>query len=273
MRTMSKTKRTELMSGAGMILAGMMILTSMGCPVLRTEHKIETTHRIEAHIIIDINQIRQEAVAVENEVRGGAEVPKARADGKPVSMAVDVPGAPGSPDTMNTMNAMDIEGWQSAERRPRSIWSIFDISTAAYAGAADGEEAGAEKAAITGRKSRHDDVEKALSAGCLGENNKGYVEVRPCDGTKDEKAGAKKLAGAENADRKTVYAAVAIRQGLEAEQAGLIGPIFAGEIRKKLTAGQAFQMPADDKVFDEFVKTDAGKTHAKAGKGDWVTAK
>ncbi len=253
METMSKTKRIGLSSGAGVVLTALMILTSMGCPVFRTEHKVETTHKIEAHIVIDINQIKQEAAAVEGEVRGGAEAPKAQADGKPVSMAVD---------------ALNMEGWQSAARRPRSIWSIFDISTAAYAGPEDDE-----KAAIAGRKSRHDDVEKALSAGCLGENNKGYLEIRPCDGTKDEQIVAKSLNKHENEDRKTVYEAVAIRQGLEAGQANLIGPIFAGEIRKNLKAGQAFQMPSDDKAFDEFVKSDAGKAHAKAGKGDWVTAK
>ena len=108
----------------------------IGCPVWRTEHKIETTHKIEAHIVIDI---RREAAALETEVRGDAAQapPKAEPDGpKPQAMAGGVDG----------------------ERIAvsRSVWSIFDFATVASA------QSGGDKAkAVARRKQRSTKIDRA----------------------------------------------------------------------------------------------------------------
>src|SRR5438270_4113090 len=55
----------------------------------------------------------------------------------------------------------------------------------------------------------------ALKAkGAVGENNRGFVEVRGDD------ASAASVVAAENADRETVYAALAKQTGASAEQVG-----------------------------------------------------
>ena len=50
--------------------------------------------------------------------------------------------------------------------------------------------------------------------GVLGENNRGFLEVRAEHGT------AKEVAAAENADRAAVYAAIAKKTGVSAESVG-----------------------------------------------------
>lgn len=219
---------------------------STACPVWRTEHKVETTHKIEAHIVLDIRQVKEEAAKVEGDVRAPLETPKAESDGKPQSMI-----GLGAPAT----RALAV----------RSIWSIFDVSTGAYAQSPSDEEAAKGR-----RKARIKDIDAALSAGCLGENNKGYLEIRPCDGSADQKGAAKALAKDENADRKTIYAAIAVKQGLKADQADAVGEVFAGEIRGKLRKGQSFQVPTAEEHFKEFKESNLGKALSAAKKGDWV---
>lgn len=234
--------------------AGVLALTAfflLGCPI-RTEHKVETTHKIEAHIVIDVRKVQQEAGQIESEVRGADEVPRAEPD----------PGG-----RAGAMLAGPDSSYRVASSR-RSFWSIFDLSTSAHAAESD------ENAAIARRKERAPRIQEALNSGCLGENNNGYVELRPCDQLEkaEEKARLQVLAEDENRDRRIIYVAIARRQGLESEQADAIGAIYAGEIRKLLTSGQTFQTPIDERLYKEFVESEFGRRLGKPRPGVWVEA-
>lgn len=230
---------------------GLMTALLLGCPI-RTEHKVETTHKIEAHIVIDVRKVQEEAEMIESEVRGPAEVPKASPDPSMKTGALLA-----RPDRPYSLAA-----------RPRSFWSIFDLSTRAHAA----EDTIDDRAAIGRRKARSADVQAALNAGCFGESNGGYIELRPCNAVDEaaEKARLQVLADDENRDRRVIYTALARRQGLDDDQAGAIGEIYAGEIRKHLTPGQSFQVPVDDKLYEEFLASNLGREFDRAEPGSWL---
>ena len=62
-----------------------------------------------------------------------------------------------------------------------------------------------------GMGSRLDRINELKKSGALGENNKGYLEVRENQGN------AAEVAAAENADRKTVYQVIATQQKTSVE--------------------------------------------------------
>lgn len=224
------------------VLAGLVVaLVGVGCPTIRTEHKID------AHIVIDVRKIEAQAGQIEEEVRTA---PKASPDGEPSAMVAE----------RETDAAV-------ARVAPAARRSPFDIASAAYA-----DEASDEVIAIRRRKARAGKISTALTEGCLGENAAGYVSLRPCKENRDSvaKRRTQELADEENADRKIVYEAFAVREGLQKSQAGLIGEIFAGQIRKRLKSGQQFQVPTSGERYQEFRDSDLGKALPNAGKGDWV---
>jgi uncharacterized protein YdbL (DUF1318 family) len=221
----------------------------VGCPI-RTEHKVETTHKIEAHIVIDVRKVQEQAGQIESEVRAESEAPKAEPD----------PGA-----KAGAMLARPEASYRLAAPQ-RSFWSIFDISSTSHAADVD------ENAAIARRKERASSIKQALNNGCFGENNTGYVELHPCDQLEgaDEKARLQVLAEDENRDRRIIYTALSRRQGLEPDQVDAIGAIYAGEIRKLLSSGQAFQTPTDDQLYEEFLNSDLGRKLDRPKPGVWV---
>jgi len=78
-------------------------------------------------------------------------------------------------------------------------------------------------------------IEALKKAGTVGENKSGYLEVM-----KDAKVedADKKLLEDENKDRKTVYAAVAKKEGSTVEK---VGEIRAKQIRSKAKEGEYIQ--------------------------------
>ncbi len=83
-------------------------------------------------------------------------------------------------------------------------------------------------------KARKDDVTAVLAAKKVGENNKGYLEtVKP---PLDEKQ-AKTVAG-ENADRRTVYAAIAAKTGATPE---VVGSNRAKDVAERAAKGTLIQ--------------------------------
>lgn len=230
-----------------LVLFGSTTALPMGCPVWRTEHKVETTHKIDAHIVIDVRKVEAEAQQVESEVRG---TPKAVPDGQQ-SSAVD-------------------EGPVILFRPASKFWSIFNLTSTASAQQAPTN--GDEQAAIERRKNRAPAIERALSEGCLGENSKGFVEPRPCDASDEQKADLKRLAGEENKDRRIIYSRTVVKQGHNLSEDGItaVGLIYAKVIRDKLRSGQLFQVPQNDERFQEFKQSDLGRKLPAARKGEWV---
>ena len=82
---------------------------------------------------------------------------------------------------------------------------LFLVATAA-------DELGEAKQRI---QSRQGDLASLKDRGVLGENNRGYVELRGAD-----TAGAGRLASDENRDREVLYSVVAKRTGTSTEQVG-----------------------------------------------------
>ena len=84
-------------------------------------------------------------------------------------------------------------------------------------------------------------IEALKKAGSVGENKAGYLEAMPKD--KDDKEvklsdDDKKLIEAENADRKTVYAAIAKKEGSTVEK---VGELRANKIRSNAKEGEFIQ--------------------------------
>lgn len=90
--------------------------------------------------------------------------------------------------------------------------AVLVFSAVVFAAAiARAEDLGAVKARMSQRLSQLDALR---SAGAVGENNRGFTEVRVAG------ADAADAAGAENSDRETVYAAIAKQTGSPAETVG-----------------------------------------------------
>jgi uncharacterized protein len=108
----------------------------------------------------------------------------------------------------------------------RTLFKFILVAVAlAFAGAAHAEDLGAVRARMEQRLAK---LDAAKERGTLGENNRGFVEVRGSDGD------ASGLAAEENKDRETVYAAIAQQQKTSAD---LVGRARARQISQGSRAG------------------------------------
>jgi uncharacterized protein YdbL (DUF1318 family) len=247
----SLTRKIALAAAAAVILA-----VPPAC-TWRTEHKVETVHKIDAHIVLDIRQIKEQASQIEDYVRtdDAATTP---GDGIPTSMV--------TADDLLRMTAQPAAWtrWLPLGR------AAAQTPAESPSGAITKEQ---EQTALKARKERSKAVDQALTARYVGENFQGYLEVLvPKD---DEKAKSLRvqmeaLARDENRDRRIIYLALAERteQGRKALPA--IESIFAGTVREKLKKGQMFQTPKDPKAFDAYKQTAVGKAHPDAKPNQWV---
>jgi len=247
-------------------LAGGTLLNLQAC-TFRTESKIETTSKIDAHIVLDIRQVKDEAGQVEGYVRGQNANPppaiKNEAAKEPMALARDVP----------PQYRVAVHSW----------FDTLDPVSAAYAqgtpAPAKAAASDAEKKAIEARKARFEKIEQAMKDAALGENERGYAEVllkAAANAKDDEKTRIKALqtlANEENADRKTIYLAAAQRAGGNAGNLPEVEQAYAEKIREKLKAGVMFQAPKDKKAFEDFQKSALGKLYSTAKAGDWLKKK
>ncbi len=243
---------SALMGAAGLVL----LTAPLASCVLRTEHKIETVHKIDAHIVLDVRQIKQDAAAVEDYVRGeGTQPPALDGNGEPVSWAME-------PRTVEVAS-LDLTGL---------------LAGPVLVAQAEQGSSEAERKAIADRKARAATIAKHLKAGVLGEGELGYVEVLIDKNVKDD--ARRKLRGelvelttAENRDRRVIYLAVARRQNLDERSLPAIERIFAEQIRDRLEEGEMFQAPKDAKFFKDFQQTPLGKLYPGAKPGEWLKKK
>lgn len=226
-------------------IAGTILLTAalLGCPTFKTRHEIITEHKIEAHIVLEI---RREAQAIEGEVRG----PESQAP--PTVKPVDTPIPP-------------IAGFLDGRR-------VASLSLAGLVSRAPAQRDRDEAEAIARRKRRAPFVDRELTRGCFGEDNKGRVALRDCPEMErpSERQRLTKLAGEENADRRVIYLAVAKRAGLDASLVDEVGRIYAAEHRAKLKKGMWFQVPEEDAHYADFQKSPLGQKIGRAAKKAWI---
>jgi uncharacterized protein YdbL (DUF1318 family) len=232
---------------------------SLAACVWRTEHKIETVSKIDAHIVLDIRQIREEAQQVESYVRSD-DTPTTDT-GKPTSLLVSQP-----------------EGRMVAQA---AFWpgalSWLDPATSAQAQdeiAPSAEETKAKEA----RRKRAKAVAEGLKEGYIGENDHGYLTVLIDKNVKDKDQRellkkATELVKDENDDRRTIYMAIAKKREWDEKKLGTIEVIFAEEIRNSLDKGQKFQAPRDKEFFKAFQKSKLGDKYPDAKPGQWLEKK
>ena len=129
------------------------------------------------------------------------------------------------------------------------------------------------RALATKMKNRNPEIAKLKASGCMGEDNRGYVELRECDALKDADAmnAAQRLKSEENADRKALYNEFAQLNADKNLSVGDMERIFARKRLERASAGEIFQLPAAGADFDAFKKSGKGKALGdKCQPGAWV---
>lgn len=222
-----------------------MLMIALGC-VIRTES------RIDAHITLDIRHISAQAESVLDFVEGKTDAlpgiePAAAAPAKanpgPTSWAVRA---------IETLNPIQV-----------AYADALKVTTSPLV------------VEIAGKmRQRNAEVAGLKQAGCLGESNRGYVELRDCDETKDaaKRNAAQKLLSEENKDRKALYNEIARLNGDQGVNVSTVESIYAMERLRRAAAGEVFQLPPAGTDFDAVKQSTAGqKLGAKCVAGAWVT--
>jgi len=217
------------------------LLTAWGCV-------LETKHTIEAHITLDIRHIEQQADDVLNYIEKKSDV---------------LPGA---------------EAPATAEKSKTSWWrhalECMNPFPAAYAEELNTLSPLAKDIAASLR-ARNDALDALKKSGCLGETNRGYIELREGEALKDaeKRNEAQKLLADENKDRKALYKEIA---RLNKDQADVsistVEKVYAMQRLRRAQTGEIFQLPAAGPDFDSFKASPTGQ---KLGAGcvpeAWVT--
>jgi len=230
-----------------------MMTIVLGC-VIRTESKID------AHITLDIRHISAQAENVLDFVEG-------KTDALPgVEPAAAAP-------------AKDGKGKEKAanpgptSRVLRAIGALSPIQVA-YADALKVTTSPLVVEIAGKMRQRNPDIARLKQAGCLGESNRGYVEVRDCDETKapEKRNAAQKLLSEENKDRKALYNEIARLNSDQGVNVSTVESIYAMERLRRAGAGDVFQLPPAGADFDAVKQSPLGqKLGDKCVAGAWVT--
>ena len=156
-----------------------------------------------------------------------------------------------------TLTAEGAESVPGKHPRPRRRWHALVSKRSAHAAE---REPSAE--IVTKRKSllreRNREIRALKDKGCLGENGRGYVELRPSEYLQDaeKKNAAQRLAAAENKDRKQLYKERARQTGATVSE---IERIYASARLKRARPGELFELPPKGEHFEAFKASAAGR--------------
>jgi len=108
---------------------------------------------------------------------------------------------------------------------------------------------------------RHEAILALKQQGCMGENNRGRLELRECEALSDPEAwnDAQKLLAQENKDRKALYKEIARQNRAEKISVSEIERIFVLKRLSRAKSGECFQLPADKEDFTAFKASRHGK--------------
>lgn len=210
-----------------------LLSTGFGC-VIRTEHKIDL------HITLDIRHVEEEVGGVFDYVEGSA-------DALP-----DITAPPAEKSTSWLHRAGD---------------ALFAMPVAC---AEETATSPLVREIADSMKKRYPDLAAKKADGCLGENNRGYVELRDCNAAKDpkKKNEIQQILTDENKDRKALYKEFARLKKLDVETLEGVG---AKDKLKRAKTGEWVQLPEVGKDFDELKASDTGKKLGNACQpGAWV---
>lgn len=204
---------------------------------------IRTEHTIDAHITLDIRHIEEQAEDVLKFIDGETDTLPDFTETEEASDA-----APPNPESDST-------SWL------RRAFDALNPMPVAYA-----QELKSSSALVTEiakrLRERNPKIDALKKAGCLGETNRGYVELRDCDALDDaeKRNEAQQLLAEENKDRKALYREIA---RLNTDQQGVtvskVERIYAQQRLKRAAGGEIFQLPPRGEDFEEFEKSSKGK--------------
>jgi len=222
------------MKKSTLLIPVLVLALVMGC-VVRTEHTIN------AHITLDIRHIEEQADNLLDFIEGSSDT------------------LPGEEEKASMLHRMI---------------DFFNPMPVAHAAELKNTSSEAARELAKKMRARHDVVQSYVNAGCFGENNRGYLELRDCDSLQDADAKneAQQVMSAENADRKALYAEIARLNQEDGVAVGTVEAIFHGQRFKRARSGEAFQAPPAGEFFDALKDTPAAKKlGADFLPGAWVT--
>ena len=223
-----------------MLCAVAVLAVALGC-VIRTEHKID------AHITLDIRHVADQAENVLDFIEGKTD---------------ELPG-------------LEEETSEEPVSQLQRMLNAFNPIQTAYADELTVTTSPMIQEIAKKMRDRNPQIEAIKKQGCLGETNRGYVELRDCDAIKeaDQKNEAQKLVADENKDRKALYGEMArLNKEIEGVNVAKVESIFALQRLSRAKSGEVFQLPAAGSDFNNFKGSATGKKLGdKCVAGAWVT--
>ncbi len=198
----------------------------LGC-VIRTEHKID------AHITLDIRHIADQAEDVLDFIEGKKD---------------ELPGLEGAPEPVSHIYRF----FNALSPMQTAHASSLEVTTSPRV----------REIAVSMRE-RNPKVEAFKRRGCIGENNRGYVELRDCDTiqTADERNEAQELIADENRDRQALYSEIArLNRDTPGVTVAKVESIYAMERLRRARSGDVFQLPPAGEQFDAVKGSPLGRS-------------
>ncbi len=217
------------------------VVAAVGCV-------ITTRHTIDAHVTVDIRHIKEQAGDILDFIEGER-------------------------DTIP-----DLEADENAEAQSLLNHCADFICLTRTVHAAELETSSSPAKQILERlRERYPKIEALKEAGALGENNRGYVELRGADKFEDaeQKNEAQRLIADENKDRKALHKKIVRLNADEADVSmTAVEHIYAFERLKRAEPGDLFQLPEAGEYFEKFKKSKLGrKLGSDCKPGAWVEIK
>jgi uncharacterized protein YdbL (DUF1318 family) len=125
-------------------------------------------------------------------------------------------------------------------------------------------------------RNRNDQIQALKSKGRVGENNRGYVDLRDTGKTGDpkERNEVQRVVAAENKDRKDLYQEVARNNKDKNVSVAEVERVYAAQRLKRAKPGEIVQLPLKGADFDEFKATPQGQgLGTECVPNAWVTLK
>lgn len=222
------------------VFAIVSLMAALGC-------LIRTQHTIDAHITVDIRHIAEQAEGVLDFVEGKSDT---------------LPGLEEAPADDSTSWFHDV------------LDAMAPIQVAHAAGELKETSSPLVREIAVGMRERYDEIAALKKKGCLGENNRGYLELRDCEAMEDADAknAAQKLLAKENEGRKALYNEVARLNRKDGVSVATVERIYAVERLNRAKSGEIFQLPPPGEAFEDFKSSAKGKALGdKCQPNAWVT--
>lgn len=218
------------------------LVVTIGCVV-------STKHQITAHITVDIRHIREQADDIIGFIEGETdELP---------AVAAETPAAEGQPDSGRLL---------------QRVQDVLSPVRVAYAQDLNQDSPKVREIAVRLRE-RRAQITELKAKGFIGEDNRGYVAVRPHDELSDaeRRNEVQRVVAAENEDRKELYKEVVRLNADRNATLSVVERVFAQAYLKRGKTGERFQLPPAGPDLEEFRSSAAGEKLGSAVEpGAWI---